>query len=329
MNIDSPTTEEQIEPLVRAALAADARKVDVARVAVEILARFAAGDHGSAEPATWTPQPAPSTASTGLSFVRRPGARRALRWGFALAACLVAAIGLGEWFTFSATPASAYSLVESAHSVLSKSRDRCYQVEMALPKGWLSKSSFLHADDRKFVWTRGDRFRFSMFKDGEELVWGQDEGRRTWVVSSDDRGLFFEANEVPLTLALTLSYLSLDFERLSAEILENFDLAIEDPTPANGRDIVTVLATAKPAAKSQHFQSARLEIDPTTKVVRKMELSRVVRKNVNAVVTFTLINEDPQSNASYTLEGNLPQGAPVLGKEKARERAKLFNKLLL
>ncbi|HEY2840085.1 MAG TPA: hypothetical protein VGJ26_13100, partial [Pirellulales bacterium] len=98
-----------------------------------------------------------------------------------------------------------------------------------------------------------------------------------------------------------------------------------------GRDaeVVTVLATAKPGAKSLHFHSARLEIDPKSKIVRKMEISRIVKKNVNAVVTFTLINEDPQTDASYTLEGNLPPGAKVLGKDKAIERRRLFNKLLM
>jgi len=322
MNQDSPTPENQIEPLVRAALSADSREVDVSRVAVEILARFAAGAFAQAEPEFAAPPPAP------VPLRKRPAVRRAARWGLALAACLFAAVGLGEWFTFSATPASAYSLVESAHNVLLTSRDRCYQVEMAFPKGWLTKSSFVHSDNLKYLWTRGDRFRFAMTRGDEELIWGQDEAHRTWFALNGDQGLLFEPKELPPVVALTLAYLSVDFERLSLEILENFDLVTEESEPGGNRDIVTVLATAKPAAKDQHFQSARLEIDAASKVVRKMEVSRKVRKNETAVMTFTLLNEDSQPDASYTLEGNLPPGASVLGKDKARERARQFNKIL-
>ncbi|HEY2838074.1 MAG TPA: hypothetical protein VGJ26_02925, partial [Pirellulales bacterium] len=156
MNFDTPISENEVEPLICAALAADSRAVDVSRVAVEILARFAEGRYAHGEPEfgepSIAPQPTASPSVAPLPLWKRSGVHSAARWGLALAACLIAAVGLGEWFIFSATPASAYSLVESAHSVLLKSpRDRCYQVEMALPIGWLSKSSFLHAGDRKFV----------------------------------------------------------------------------------------------------------------------------------------------------------------------------------
>jgi outer membrane lipoprotein-sorting protein len=322
MNLDPQTSAEQIDPLVRAALAADGREVDVARVSVEILGRLAAGNYAQAEPEFAAPRPARAP------LRKRPAVRRAVRWGLALAACLIAAVGLGEWFTFSATPASAYSLVESAHNVLRKSRDRSYQVEIAFPKGWLTKSSFVHSDNLKFLCTRGDRFRFEMSRGDEELIWGQDKAQRTWFVMNGNQGLLFEPKELPQTVAATLSYLSVDFERLSLDILENFDLVTEDPEPGSNRDIVTVLATARPAAKSQHFHSARLEIDPKSKVVRKMELSRIVKKDEKAVMTFTLLNEDPQPDASYTLEGNLPPGATILGKDKARDRGRQFNKLL-
>lgn len=247
----------------------------------------------------------------------------------AAAACLLVAFGLSEYFTLSAAPVSAYALVESAHSVLEAARDRCYRVDMNLPKDWLSKNSFLHSGDQKLVWTRGDRFRFVMSKGDEELVWGQDEEHRLWVVCNDNRVLMFNQDEVPPALALTLSYLSLDFSVLSLEILENFDLSTDDSAPKNNDGLVTVLAHAKPGRKSLQFQAARLEIDPKTKIIRKMELTRLARKIATARVTFTLLDEEPQSDTSYTAEGNSPPGARMLDKSRATERSRLFRKLLL
>ena len=335
MNFDSPISEDQVEPLVRALLDADGRTVDVPRVRAEIAARLAS-DPGLAQPGPAEPGfPALSPTEyilpppLPLQIQRQRTTNRIVRWSLAVAACLAVAVGLVEWFSISATPASAYSLVQSAHSVLAKSGDRCYQVEMMLPKGWLVKSSFLHSDGEKLVWTRGDRFRFVMSKDGEELIWGQDEDQRLWVACDGERGLQYNPEEVPLALSLTLSYLSLDFERLSLDILENFDLKTEAPTSQSDPDVVTVIATAKPTKKSLHFQSARLKIDRQTKVIRSMEMTRTAKKSVIGRVTFTLLNEDPQTDASYTLQDYLAPGARMLDKAKAPERGKLFRKLLL
>lgn len=327
MNIDSPISEDQpfsedeIDALVRAALSADGRAVDVLRMQAEIQARLATAVNAFSE----SMGDAPGT----LPLVPRKGKLgRVVRWTVGLAACLAVAIGFVEWLSFSAMPASAYELVVSAHSELTRSADRCYQVELKLPKGGMTKSSFLHTSEQILVWTRGDRFRFAMWKDGEQLIWGQDAQKRVWIAYNDEQGLQFEKKELPLTLALILSYMSLDFELLSLEILENFDLkTVADPD--SDPNLVTVLAKAKPDRKSLHFQEARLEIDRTTKVIRKMELTRTVRKSVNAQATFTLQSEDPQPDSSYTLEGNLPPDAPVYGKDKAMQRAKSFRKIQL
>ncbi len=335
MNLTNPITPGEVDQWVRAALEADARDVDVLRFHAKVVERLA-----GPERAGFSTNTGRST-GTGLaigddlfptatprSATRVSRRRWVVRCGVAAAACLLIAAALGEYLVLTATPASAESLVRSAHSVLSKTADRCYRVEMNLPKGWLTNNSFMRSPEQKLVWTRGDRFRMVMDKDGEQLTWGQDERHRMWVVCDPQNGILFNSNEVPLTLALTLSYLSLDFEQLSREILENFDLQTQEPAPDDANGLVTVVATAKPGTKSLHFQSARLEIEARSKVIRKMELMRMAKGRVLARVTFTYLTEEPQTDASYTLEDNLPPGARILGRDRASERGKLLRKMM-
>jgi len=306
-----PFSEEQIEALVRTALEAEGRDVDVPRLVAAIEARLATGRDAS----TLEKPPA-------RRFAAWSTRRRFLRWS-AAAACLLVAGAAGVYFSLEPKPASAYSLVESVHSALLQPADRCYRVEMMkVPAAW----SVLIDGEQTHVWTRGDRFRVSTSKQGQEVVWGQDEEQRTWVVYDEQHGLRFEKHEIPPPLAATLSYLSLDLRLLTGQILEDFDLQLERGTRRG--DLVTVRATARGNQKSRNFHSAELEIEPETKTIRHMVLTQFVNGTERGRFAFTLIGEEPLSDESYHLEAQLDADAKILTHKQRRERSRKLFELL-
>lgn len=312
MNSGAPFSEDQIESLVRTALEAEGRDVDVPRLVAAIEAHLAAGRSADTV-----------ETRSARTIATWPARSRWLRWSAAAAACLLVVAAAGVYFALEPKPASAYSLVESVHSALSQPADRCYRVDMMkVPKAW----PVLTAGEQTLVWTRGDRFRVSTSTQGEDLVWGQDEQHRTWVVYDEQHGLLFEQNEIPPSLATTLSYLSLDVRLLTGQILEDFDLQLE--LGARGNDFVTVRATARDTKKSRNFHSAELEIVPETKTIRHMVLTQFVNGTERAQFAFSLLGEEPLPDESYHLEAQLDADATILTAKQRRERSRKLFELL-
>lgn len=314
MSLGQPFSEEQIELLVRATLEAEGRGVDVERLLAEIEARLAVG-----------PDVADSTVTHAARSWSWPSRSRVIRWGAALAACLLVAAGVTSYVAFSPAPASAYSIVESARTAMSPSVDRCYRVELEkLPSAW----SFLTGGDQTLVWTRGDRFRVTSSHQGKELIWGQDEQQRTWVVSDAWHGLVYEKNEIPKQLAATFAYLSLDVRLLTGQILEDFDLELDQGFDRRQPELVTVHAKIKKAKTGYTFHSAELDIDPKTKKIRHMVLTQFVGNSERGRFEFTLVAEESQLPESYELTSYLDDDAEILGRKRARERNRKLMELV-
>lgn len=308
MNFRPPFTDDQIDPLVRSFLEGESRHVDVARNLAAITERLAVQ-------AELPP----------IELARHaPPRRRLLR--LAVAACLAAAVGVGGYLAVAPDSANAYALVSAAESALSKQLDRCYRVESKLAKAWRA-NPFLSAGDETLVWTRGDRFRVTTNHGGREQVWGQDEKRRLWVVCDPKHGVRFEHDEVPQMFARTRMYLGLDARRLTRRFLEHFDLHIEKEGHAGTPGIVIVRATPKVGGQAQPFNSARLEIEQKTKIIRKMELTRTIDDAVQGQFTFTLVDDVPQADLSYRLEDNLASGGEIFAQDRAAERTRLLRQL--
>jgi len=306
MSSGQPFSEEQIEPLVRATLEAEGRGINVERMLAEIEARLAAGRVDDV----------PIVAAR-ASSLRWPERSTMWRWGAALAACLLVTAGIASYVTFSPTPANAYSIVESAHTALTPSADRCYRVEIEkVPVAW----SFLTEGDQTLVWTRGDRFRVTSSREGEEIVWGQDDRQRTWVVYDEKCGLIFDQKELPQKLAGVFSYLSLDMRLLTGQILEDFDLELEQGPDRREREFVTIHARVKKSKAGYAFHSAELDIDPATKKIRHMVLTQVEGGKELGRFDFTLIAEDPQSDESYELASHVDEDAVILTRKQNLER---------
>jgi hypothetical protein len=177
------------------------------------------------------------------------------------------------------------------------------------------------------IWIRGNRFRVSTVSAGRQEVWGQDEQRRLWIVCGPHSGIRFEHDEVPPIFARPRAYLALDVNRLTKRFLEHFDLKIERPGGSVDETNVFVRADAKDNA-SQPFNAARLEIDRKTKVIRKMELMRIVDGSERANFTFTLVDEMTQPETIYRLEDNLQPGARIYGSEDPGARNARLQELL-
>ena len=302
MTFRPPVTPEQVDRLVREALEADARTVDVRELQASILEQLA-----DSRPVRLPLAPLP--------FARR----RWLRWSMAAAAGLLVAALLGEQVLLAPRPASAYSLVSSARVALARGGDRCYHVEqITVPRDW---RPLLQAGDQTTVWTRGDRFHVITRRGERQLVWGQDEQERFWGVIDRERGLLYQRRELPAAARESLACLNLDARRITEEILTDFELVTE---PASGGTIlIRATLKAKPRWK-HHFTSVLLDIEPETMIIRRMDVTRTVGAKDTARLSFTLVDERTMSDDHYRLTGNLAADAEIFDRRRATERHLLF-----
>lgn len=318
MTFEQPISDDQLEPLVRAALEADGRDLDVVRMLATVEARLAAEAVAQA----------PADSVPGARYSRR----RILQWSAAASAGLVIGAGVGGYLLMPPTPASAYSLVQSARMALPEGADRCYAIDIHAPKWW----PILNEVENTRVWTRSDRYRVHMELDGKELVWGQDEQRRTWVVYSPTQGLLFESAEVPPELSAVFSFLSLDMRSLAGQILEDCDLEF---APRNGdarNGLATVAATVKPGKGAAtvrkgtsviQFDTAQLRIELKSKAIHYLELTRRVDNVEAGRFQFTLNDDQPQPDESYHLQSHLQPNAEIYDGTRRRERMQLIVRL--
>jgi len=317
MTSDPRFAENQIDSLVRQYLDIEARDVDVPAQ----LRAIAARDSGVAMPGLVPTSRSPVTQP------RQPSRHR--HWNLAVAAGMLLTIGVISYLYLPPEPASAYALVTAAESELArKPVDRCYQVETLVPKAWRRGNPFLQDGDESRVWTRGDRFRVLTTEGGRQYQWGQDGQRRLWVVCDEQHALRFDRDEVPPMFARTRAYLGLDVRRLANRFLRDYDLRFEKRRDADDRRVSVVHATIKPDRPPQPFNAARLEIDPKTKVVRSLELARVVDGQTKAQFRFTLVESSPERDSSYEVESHLAAGAKILDREHAAERERLLRELV-
>jgi hypothetical protein len=324
MSLKQPYSANEIDALVRAHLEVEGRQVDARALLAAVCERLAEGS--SAGP-TLADRPLrfESKSPLGWSRLGRPGS-----WGLGIAASVMLAVGVAWYVIAASAPPNAYALVTAARSALARRADRCYRVESDVPKSWRRSNSLLRVDGETLLWTRGDRFRLVVDEGAEEFIWGQDEKGRVWLIRDSERGLVFEQNEVPPMLAAARSFLRVDSGRLMNQLLKNFDLQIESLGGERPKANVAVIrATAKPGNEKGKMlcNAARLEININNKVIQKMELSNTAKGVIQGTFTFTLVETGTQPDATYQIDGNLPSGANVFGREQADTRGKLLREL--
>ena len=232
--------------------------------------------------------------------------------GVAVAAGL-AFLLFGGLFYAKPGPASAETLVRDAQQVHHQPVDRCYLVEVRRESDSLEESRRVTAQSQTTrLWTRGDRFWIESTNPQSRWAWGRDERGGVWLAfGAVTRGVRLDPDEVPRSLEQASDLYSMQLETLLSNIRRDFTLTREPLPDSSG---VLISATLKPGRYSPTLRGATLELDPETKVVRKLVLNRVLNGQPFATVTYTLVETGTQDDAKYQLEGHLPAGAAVLSR---------------
>lgn len=244
--------------------------------------------------------------------------------GVAVAAGL-AFLFFGGLFYAKPGPASAETLVRDAQTAHHQPVDRCYLVEVRRESDALEEFRRVttHSPTTR-LWTRGDRFWIESTNPQHRWTWGRDERGGVWLAFGGvGRGVRLDPDEVPRSLEQASDLYSMQLETLLSNIRRDFTLTRE-PLPDSGG--VLIAATLKPGRHSPTLRSATLELDPETKVVRRLVLNRVLNALPFATVTFTLVETGTQDDAKYQLEGHLPQDAKVFSRATPRFRDEVMRK---
>ncbi|HEY4311069.1 MAG TPA: hypothetical protein VGN12_16580 [Pirellulales bacterium] len=300
MSGDVPNDE--IARLIRAALEADAKDVDVLGIESRVCEQLAqhGGDFVAQQKSRFL-----------AALIRRTSLRVSLA-----AACLLVIGGVASYLLFSASPVQAYALVRSAQAALNTNTDREYIITIEHAAGLPILSSL----DEARLWTRGDRYRVEFTRGDNHVLWGKDEQRRVWVVSAADKGLSFESKEIPPEVNALLSYLSLDLKHLTDQILRDCELTFSEGMQNQRKGVKTIDAIPKQKGNMVEFSAAQIDIDESNKAIRRLELSRRVNGTERGRCRFVLISEAPQTDASYRLESYLVDNATVLDKAEYYDR---------
>ncbi len=181
------------------------------------------------------------------------------------------------------------------------------------------------------VWTRGDRFYVESVWPEERWAWGRDEANRFWIALGEHTAVRLEADEVPYGLNVYCDLHSLNIEQWLGEVLDWFEINREtSESPGTIRVRVKARqATPRPDAFARvgaykhpypMVQSADLEIDAETRVVRRMVVRRVWNGEPFATVTYSLAETDARDSADYRLEGHLLEPSEVFTRDHEPER---------
>lgn len=305
MNPELPISPDQVDGLVRSALRANAQMVDVNSIEAAIVSRRSRNQRRS-------------------NILRLPSLVKSL----AAAAALVAiAVGLISYLVSPSNSALARAIVSSAHAAQLGNVDRCYRVDwVQLPRNWGRARAYVQVGDKTTLWTRGDRVRLESMREGQAILWGQDESQRLWHVVDSKVGLLFEPDEIPLNFREALAILNLDARSLTEDVLHNYDLVVEASSPGHK----TVLATMRdPSRLKLRSGTVRIEIDDNTNAILRLEVVQRKRKAEVMRLQFTLIDEHRLDDAEYQLAGNLDPDAEVFAEDQARQRNKLLKQLFV
>jgi hypothetical protein len=276
---------DNLDALIRAKLDRDAERVDPRALFARIV---------GAEPAK------PRRAAKAAGYLG----------GVAVAAGL-AFLFFGGLYYSRPGPASAETLVRDAQTAHHQPVDRCYLVEVRRESDALDESRRVTAQSQTTrLWTRGDRFWIESTNPHSRWAWGRDERGGVWLAfGAVNRGVRLDPDEVPRALEQASDLYSMQLETLLSNIRRDFTLTREPLPDSSG---VLISATLKPGRYSPSLRGATLELDPETKVVRKVVLNRVLNGQPFATVSYTLVETGAQDDSKYQLEGHLPPDAKVL-----------------
>lgn len=297
--------DKEIERLVRAALDRESERVDPRPLFERI----------KAEARCTTAVP-----------VRRRTPRASWRWAGVAAAAILALTAIGLPFVRQGRPALAKgeTVVREARQVHLMPVDRCYLVELRRESSLAAEiAPNLPQVRQNRLWTRGDRFWVESVRPDQRWAWGRDEANRFWIAFGPHTAVRFDAGEVPDWLNLFCDLHSLNVERWLGDVLDRFDLTRED-LPA-GEEFSTIRIKAKARnvpSIGPAVQSAEIEVDAETRVIRRLVIRRVLDGDPLATVTYSLSETDALDPADYQVEGHLTDPSEIFTRDHDPQRRK-------
>ena len=322
MNEKTPLSDERLEAMVKARLEDRARDVDPQPLLARLQERLAAPVESGEPAASAHPLTRDLAATTrGLPPSGPPLWRR--RLGVAVAAAAALALSAAGVIYVWPSSASAATLVLATKRVHELPVDRCYVVEVqpSAPDESTLAPKYGRVDR---LWTRGDRFFIESSNRQDRWTWGQDNTGAVWLTSGRKRGLRLEADEVPPGFRRLCDTLTMQFDTLLDQLLDDFELTWEAADASTLPQTRVVHAVRKGVRPRGRVQEARLEIDAETKVIRKLAVKRWSRGRATAwrleTATYTLVGLEAQPDLCYQPEGHLEAPFVMYSREHEPEK---------
>ncbi|MBN9518221.1 hypothetical protein J0H58_06835 [bacterium] len=277
-----PDPPPGLDAVVRAALEADAARVDGRAAWGAVLARL---------------------------DVSPAGPRRGRLRGAAVLATLAAAllVAVAFWPGGGQVAASPADVVRDARAAHAGGPDRCYAQVVELPPAVRDRFPLLA--DRGLaprIWTRGDRFVVEPWLgDG---AWGRAPDGRVWFAPSRAAAARFGLDELPPAVREAVAVRGMDLPTLLDDLLAGHDLTWTEPPTGAVYEITTA---ARGAGTPFRLAGAALTVDRETHAVRRLVLRRVLPGGDEATITFDLIETATRDTAAYTPAAHLDAGARV------------------
>jgi hypothetical protein len=202
--------------------------------------------------------------------------------------------------------------------------DRCYLVEVRRESSLVAELA--PAAPRAGItrlWTRGDRFWVESVRPDARWAWGRDDASRFWFAFGAHTAIRMEPDEVPYWLNVYCDLHSVNIEKWLAEVLNRFELTRESNSANANDSTITVHARARARARANpSIETADIEIDAETRVVRRMVVRRGWNGQPFATVTYTLAETDALDSDDYLLEGHLESPFEIYTRDHQPQRRK-------
>lgn len=321
MSEPDPVQNRRIEELVRESLERAAEQIDPRPLFERIQSLMAS--EGVDHARTSDSRPTPTLSPRSSPAAHRGGVKHRLGQWWSVAAgvtILVASVVL----VLQNRPllAKGEVLVREARQAHRLPIDRCYLVEVRRETALVAELSPTPPQVRmNRLWTRGDRFWVESVRPDHQWAWGRDVSNRFWIAFDPHTALRMEAEEIPFWLSLYCDLHSLRVDQLLGDLLSHFDVTREADESSLTSTAIRVSAKARFTPLSYpSIQTAELEIDAETRVLRRMVLRRVWKGEPFATITYTLTDTDALDTDAYQLEGHLAEPVEIATREHSPER---------
>jgi hypothetical protein len=222
--------------------------------------------------------------------------------------------------------ASPVDLVQKTLIEYQSPTDRCYSVKVEM-ESRLRRNKFprrTHPSD-SLLWVRGSSFVQIFESPGDQLVWGRNTAGSVWFTISGRSAAIFEESEIPQVLQDLCDLRSLEFTSLLESLLEHYDLEYIH----REEKIHIISAHPRPEAGPSKYGTVEIEIDADSRLIRRVEMERLVDNRLIAVVCFTLQETQQRDEAQYDVTAHLVPNSRILDRQsRFGQRSDLLREFL-